>query len=194
MPIWGLISVAVGGTWLCLWRERWRYWGLAAIALGVLTTLTVDPPDVVIDGRGKLLAVKSDDGKLSVSSLRAAPFSRGVWLRRIGQDDNSLPWPRYGPSPDGRLNCDLLGCIYRADGAMVALVSRPEALLEDCQIADVIVSTVPVRGGCPRPHTIIDRFDLWRNGTHALWLDDGRVRVESVNGSRGARPWVLPPA
>ncbi len=194
MPVWGLILVAVGGTWLCLWHGRWRLWGLAAISFGALTTYAVDPPDVLIDGRGKLLAVKSEDGRLTVSSLRAAPFSRGVWLRRVGQDENTLPWPRYGPSPDGRLNCDLLGCIYHSDGSVVALVSRPEALLEDCQIADVIVSTVPVGGGCPAPHTIIDRFDLWRNGTHALWLKDGRVRVESVNGTRGARPWVLRPA
>ncbi len=192
MPLWGLISVAMGGMWLCLWHRRWRLWGLVAIAAGLLGTVTVDPPDVIVDGKGKLLAVKTDDGKLSLSSLRAAPFSRGVWLRRIGQDDATLPWPRYGPSSDGKLNCDLLGCIYHADGAVVALVSRPEALLEDCQIADVIVSTVPVRGACPIPRIVIDRFDLWRNGTHALWLDNGRVRVESVNGARGARPWVGP--
>jgi competence protein ComEC len=194
MPVWGLILVAMGGTWLCLWHGRWRLWGLAAISCGALTTYAVDPPDVLVDGRGKLLAVKTDDGRLTMSSLRAAPFSRGVWLRRIGQDEKTLPWPRYGPSPDGRLNCDLLGCIYHSNGAVVALISRPEALLEDCQIADVIVSTVPVGGGCPAPHTIVDRFDLWRNGTHALWLKDGRARVESVNGTRGARPWVLPPA
>lgn len=193
MPLWGLISVAMGGAWLCLWHRRWRLWGLVAIAAGLLGTVTVDPPDVIVDGKGKLLAVKTADGELSLSSLRAAPFSRGVWLRRIGQDDATLPWPRYGPSPDGKLNCDLLGCIYNAEGVVVALVSRPEALLDDCQIADVIVSTVPVRGACPIPHTVIDRFDLWRKGTHALWLDNGRVRVESVNGLRGTRPWVGPP-
>lgn len=194
MPVWGLIAVAFGGTWLCLWLGRWRLWGLAAIGMGALATFTVDAPDVLVDGRGKLLAVKSDDGNLSVSSLRAAPFSRGVWLRRIGQDEESLLWPRYGPSSDGRLNCDSLGCIYYAEGTIVALVSKPEALLEDCRIADVIVSTVPVTGACPKPHTIIDRFDLWRNGTHALWVDQGRVRVQNVRDSRGIRPWVLPPA
>ncbi len=106
MPIWGLIAVAGGGTWLCVWRGRWRYWGVAAIVLGVLTTFTAVAPDVLVDGRGKLLAVKSDDGNLSVSSRRAAPFSRGVWLRRIGQDEQSLRWPRYGPSPDGKLSCE----------------------------------------------------------------------------------------
>ncbi len=194
MPVWGLVLVAAGGTWLCLWRGRWRFWGLAAMSVGVLTTFATDPPDVLVDGRGKLLAVRNDNGKLMLSSLRAARFTRDVWLRRMGQDEEALQWPRAGSSRDGRLNCDVLGCIYHSDGAVVALVKRPEALLEDCQIANVLVSTVPVRGACPNPHTIIDRFDLWRDGAHALWLDGHRVRVESVNGSRGRRPWVLPPA
>lgn len=194
MPAWGLILVAAGGTWLCLWRGRWRLWGAGVILIGASTTFLVQTPDVLIDGRAKLIAVKGDDGNLTVSSLRAARFSRDVWLRYIGQEERAMLWPRYGPSPDGRLNCDLLGCIYHADGAIIALVNRPEALLEDCQIADVIVSTVPIAGACPTPHTIIDRFDLWRNGTHALWVEGGGVRVKSVNGSRGTRPWVLSPA
>jgi competence protein ComEC len=36
----------------------------------------------------------------------------------------------------------------------------------------------------------VDRFDLWRSGTHALWLEPDGIRVESVAQSRGARPWV----
>ncbi len=40
---------------------------------------------------------------------------------------------------------------------------------------------------------ITDRFDLWREGGHALWLEKGGARVETVNGGRGNRPWVVRP-
>ena len=40
---------------------------------------------------------------------------------------------------------------------------------------------------------ITDRFDLWRKGGHALWLEKGGARVETVNGNRGRRPWVVRP-
>jgi competence protein ComEC len=40
---------------------------------------------------------------------------------------------------------------------------------------------------------VIDRFDLWRNGAHALWLAPGGVEVRSVNQARGDRPWVVKP-
>ena len=54
----------------------------------------------------------------------------------------------------------------------------------------IYTSEVPVTSGCPGPDVIIDRFDLWRQGAHAIWLGEKRVRVESVNTYRGDRPWV----
>ncbi len=91
------------------------------------------------------------------------------------------------------MRCDQAGCIYRARGHTVALIMHPAAFLEDCWVADVIVSVVPLRGtNCPAPQTIIDRFDIWRNGAYALWLDEGRVRVENVRQHQGERPWAPP--
>jgi competence protein ComEC len=41
---------------------------------------------------------------------------------------------------------------------------------------------------------VIDRFDLWREGAHAIWIDEaGIVRVETVASMRGVRPWVQQP-
>ena len=60
-------------------------------------------------------------------------------------------------------------------------------------MADVVISLVPVGGACASASTLLDRFDLWREGAHAIWLRRGAVRVVSVNGVRGDRPWVLRP-
>jgi competence protein ComEC len=89
------------------------------------------------------------------------------------------------------LRCDDLGCIHRAGGEIVALVRHPLALLDDCRKATVVVSAEPVRVHCPSARLVIDRFDLWREGTHALWFDGNDVRVESVAAHRGDRPWVV---
>ncbi len=40
------------------------------------------------------------------------------------------------------------------------------------------------------PRVVIDRFDLWRRGGHAIWLSPEGVRVETVRAHRGERPWV----
>ena len=182
MPMWGLVAIALGGLWLCLWRRRWRLWGLVAVSAGLASIALVRPPDILIDDRGKLLAVRTERG-LALSKPRAASFVGGTWLRRAGLV--AEPWP----GSDGRLVCDSEGCIYRARGHVVALVKAEGALAEDCWVAGLVVSVVPVLRRCASA-TVIDRFDLKRQGAHAIWLEDGGVRVMSVNGERGERPWV----
>ena len=189
MPVAGLAAFALGGLWLCLWRRPWRLFGAVGMAVGLASFLLARPPDLLVDDSGNLLAVRDEVGHLTFSTLKAGRFDREVWLRRAGQDSEPGVWPVDGATPDGRLACDAMGCIHRVGGHVVALVRRPEALIDDCAIADVVISNVPV-GRCPSARTVIDRFDLWRGGAHALWLDGDTVRVESVGTRRGDRPWV----
>lgn len=191
LPLWGLVLVALGGLWLCLWQRRWRLVGLAPVAAGLLTIALYRPPDVLVTGDGRLMAVRGPQGELSLSSDRVARFSAGIWLRRAGQAEARV-WPATGAAAGGWLTCDPLGCIYRARGQVVALVRDGRALAEDCRVATIMVSLEPVpRRRCPGPEVLIDRFDLWRNGAHALRLGPGAVDVKSVRDHRGARPWVV---
>ncbi len=190
MPTAALAAIAGGGLWIALWRFRWRYWGVAGMAGGLVLALLTNPPDVLVDGQGRLLAVRAGDGTVAVSNLRRARFERGVWLRRFGLDDAIATWPETGISPDQRLSCDLQGCLYRQNGRLVALAFGEAALAEDCWAADVVISVVPVRRPCPARTGVIDRFDLWRDGGAAIWIGQKSIRIETVNGVHGDRPWV----
>ncbi len=189
MPAWGLAVVAAGGLWLCLWQRRWRLLGVAAIAVGLTSIAAAPRPDILINHTGSLMAVRDADGGLAVSSNRRDRFVRDMWLRRDGQAV-AAAWPREGASADGRLMCDPLGCLYRRDGHTVALVRDPRALAEDCAVADVVVASVPVPWFCPAG-TVVDRFDVWRHGAHALTFTRRGVVVDSVGRSNGDRPWTL---
>jgi competence protein ComEC len=193
MPTWGLILIALGGAWLCLWQRRWRLWGIPAIACGLLSIALVRSPDVLVDGQGKLLAVRSDSGDLMFSSKRRSRFEQEIWMRMSGTDGPGDSWPDPGLSSDGRLSCDSLGCLYRVNQRTVALIYGDGALIEDCWSADVVISTEPIRSRCPATR-VIDRFSLWRQGGHALWLGEDGILVESVNGRRGRRPWSTRPS
>jgi len=72
---------------------------------------------------------------------------------------------------------------------VVALVTDSRALPEDCRRADIVISAVPVRGSCAGARLVVDRFDLWREGAHAIWLEDENIRVETVSGVNGTRLW-----
>jgi competence protein ComEC len=192
MPAAGLALIVLGGLWLCLWRGRWRLYGLVLVVIGLASPAITRPPDILVAGDGKLLAVRAADGSLAFSSGRAGRLAGEMWLRRAGQSERRL-WPRRDASADGALSCDNLGCLYRAGERRVALVLDPRALAEDCRAADLVISVEPVGRGCRRAVPAIDRFDLWREGAHAVWLAaDREPRIESVADWRGTRPWVPP--
>ena len=78
MPTVGLVLVALGGLWLCLWRRAWRLAGIAGIAMGFATIALERPPDVLVDGAGRLLGVRADGGLMISSSRRpASPLRSG---------------------------------------------------------------------------------------------------------------------
>ncbi len=188
MPLAGLVLVAVGGLWLCLWRYRWRYLGLAAIAAGAATIPLTPGPDIIVSGDARLMAARLADGRLSLSHGNRERFRANIWLERSGQSTADT-WPEAGGTPDSRLVCDRLGCTYRVAGLEIALLRDGRALDEDCRRSDVVISAVPVRTRCPNPTLLIDRFDLWRSGTTALWVRRGRVSIRTVAQMQGNRPW-----
>ena len=191
LPGWGLAVVTLGGLWLFLWRRTWRYAGIAGILAGGLAIATADTPDILIDGDAKQVAVRDQTGGLRVSG-RANSFVAETWLRRDGIA-SAVRWPRRSdrrPADDGGVRCDELGCVTTIDGQTVAIAYTRGALEDDCRRADIIISFVPVRGPCPSAHLVVDRFDLWRSGAHAIWLSGGGIRVETASHLLGRRPWV----
>ncbi len=189
MPLAALVSIALGGLWLCLWRRAWRLLGLLPILAGAMAAALTVPPDVLASGDAKLMAVRDGANGLYLSSAKLRRFDAGIWRRRLGLED-SEPWPHLGDAAEGRLTCDPLGCIYRTRGQVVALSGDGRGLADDCAVASLVISREPVRGRCKGPDLVIDRFDLWREGGHAIWLGEQEIRVETVRERRGDRPWV----
>ena len=184
MPTLGLLLTAFGGLWLCLWRHAWRLLGGIPFIAGLASTPLAERADILVDGEAKIFAVRLADDRLALSSTRTARYDGESWLRRNGQMA-SATWP----GDEAALRCDTSACIYRTEGRVVALVYDERALVEDCCIADVVVSLVPIRGNCPSAKALIDRFDIWREGAHAVYLDGEAIAIESVTSRHGTRPW-----
>ena len=190
MPDIGLALVVLGGLWLCLWTRRWRLLGLLPILLGLASIALNPKPDVLVEREARLFGLRDESGRLWLSSRRSARFTADVWLRRLGLWEAER-LPSNGAAEDAPVVCDGLGCIARFGDKTLAVVRDGRALLEDCDQADVVVSLVAVpRGTCDGPDVVIDRWDLWHDGTHALRLSGSQIVVETVSDERGSRPWT----
>jgi len=189
LPSWptgALVAICLGGLWLAFWQTQWRVFGLAPMAFGVALALTHESPDILIDRDGKNVAVRVSDGELVVLSNRRAKFAADSWARRSGQSAPS--------ETKGRFSCDSEGCIVRDPADPKISYIRAAAIAEEeCQRADILISQVPlprrIRNICRSQILVIDRFDLWRYGAHAIWIRGTHWHVEHAAGVRGNRPW-----
>ena len=193
IPATGLVLIAGGGLWLCLWRGRVRTAGVVSIFFGIATAALVTPPDLVIGRDGALVAVRKADGAMALTDARGKSFERDLWLRRLAVREASA-WPDAGLGPSGAIGCDGAGCIVRLGGGRTVALIREAAAAEDCGRADyaVLLTRLP-RRLCRGAEVVVDGYVLWRDGAHAVrFTEDGPV-VDTVRAHRCDRPWSRSP-
>jgi competence protein ComEC len=213
LPLIGLILMSLGLVWLCLIIGRLKWLGLALIGAGCLTPLAVRPPDILASGDGKLVAMLGTDGDYRFSSMRAGKIAAETWLRRNAQEKR-LPFPLV-PLPlielgshQARINamrapaakpvdaaangiCTKDWCRFDTRMGYVAVALTEAGAAPACATSRLVISLEPVEGSCRAADYVIDFFDLWRHGAHAIWIDgDGSFDVRRATDV-GERPWKL---
>ncbi len=184
MPLAAFLCIIGGALFVMLWQGRARYAGLSVMALSLLFIELHQPPAVLVSSSGQLIALRDSEGGLAVQSLRRERFAAEIWARRNGVKTEDLG--RWKDSD--YMNCDEWGCRAEQDGRRIAIALHTAAQEEDCAWADILISPEPLRVRSCRAETAIGRFDLWRDGAHAVWLDG---TVKSVASARGTRPWTV---
>lgn len=189
-PVTALLFVVFGGLWIALWRKRWRWFGLAPIAVGLIIAVLTTAPDLIVGRDGATIAVRLPDGRLGFVREPKDEFAAEAWLKRDG--DERTPAEAIATHRDG-VKCDAWGCATRmSNGAQVIFSFRSESLPEDCAKALVLVSAAPTFGRCRGPKLVIDRNDVGNKGAFAVWVGEG-VRYTTVQNERGDRPWSQSP-
>ena len=193
MPAWpiaALVLLSLGGLWTLIWRHGWRWLGLVPMAAGVAVAMTNPSPDLLVARDSMTVAVRGSDGLLRFVRPARDDYSAGEWLKRDGDKRDA---DAAVATPNDGVRCDAYGCIAKArDGTLIAVPARIDALAEDCAEARIVVSAEPARRFCNGPQLVIDRIDIARAGGYAVWLGEP-LRVETVEGERGRRPWSAQP-
>ena len=138
---------------------------------------------MLISGDGHNVAVRGKDGRLHLMRSTKDAFLIKEWLA-ADADARGVA----DPSLANGISCDEVGCILPlSDGAFVSLALRPEALVDDCDRAVLIVTASQPPTGCAA--TVIDRDRLRRQGAMALRRPGDGFAIEAVRPNGFDRPW-----
>jgi competence protein ComEC len=185
MPAVSLTVITLGGLWICLWRQKWRWLGLLPVLCGGLYPLYTFYPDILVSPDGKEWAARLDDGRLAVADLRHNDFVTTQWQEKLGMVE--LVDVRDLSDEEQQVRCDAMGCVYHHGTHVVAMPKLDAAALEDCEKADIIIAPFVIKNCAAQ--TIIDDHALWLHGAHTIRFDDDKVLVNFVRERRGLRPW-----
>ena len=180
MPLASLVLIALGGLWLAIWRTAWRWWGFGSMLVGVVLAFLAPKPDMLVAADATTIAVRGEDGLLHFLRKPKNNFVARQWLQRDG--DSRAVAEAVG-MPGTR--CDGLGCVVNRP-PMIASGLRPEALLEDCVRAVVVINAAV--GPCKGPAVFIDGKQAADGQGWSIRLSP--LSATSVRKWRGDRPWV----
>jgi competence protein ComEC len=179
IPVEGLAILSFGLAWIGLWRTRLRLLGLLPILAGLASPLVVALPDVLVAADARLIGYHSGGQLLLLKTNGGSEFTQDAWQQY---------WNT--PDPVG-LDCASKNCLLAsAEGGASAILVRGETDPSLCAAA-LLISAEPIRLQCREPVAWVDRFSVWRDGAHAIWLGPGPIRILTDREARGDRPWVI---
>ena len=190
-PLLSMMAMSAGLIFLCLWQGWTRLVGLVTILAGIGLADLRQEPDIVIERRGATVAFRADNRLLAFPAQRKARFSVEKWLLHEG-DFTSFKQALERPG----WSCTATACHALVKGRRLLFLrgdTADGAAATLCGDAEIVIAAVPLRGACRGARLRIDRFDLWRKGAHAIYLDGDLWRVLSARDEQGRRPWAVAP-
>ncbi|MEH6662019.1 MAG: ComEC/Rec2 family competence protein [Parasphingorhabdus sp.] len=184
--------VLLGGLWLCLWRERWRYWGLAPVLIGGLMIVATRAPDIYITGDGRHVGIRNDRGELAMLRTRSGDFIRDMIRENAGVEGESQALEDW---PNADCNSDSCLVTLHADGRdWQILATRSShyisalALSAACRRADIVVSERRLPESCQPRWLKADRSLLSQVGGMTINLEN--QKISTALGWTGRHIWT----
>ncbi len=165
-PDFILTLYVIGGLWLCLWHQAWRYLGGGVLALAFVLSLalTREQADIIVSEnviatRGAARSNASRDNENLLYSSAPAAWLVGQWLRADG--DERSAWQVYDRK---KFPCSKGLCITQAQGKKIIFARRSVACE---QKADVFIGET-----CVGTQLTIRPQALREHGTHLIYFRD----------------------
>lgn len=181
----------IGGLWLFLWRTRWRWLGLAPVALASVLVLVQPAPDLLVTGDGQHVAINPPQGPMILLRRQTGDYALQSLSEGAAFQGEAMAIEDW---PGARCNADFCSLVL-ASGPQrhSVLIGRsrervPErALAAACRRADIVIAGRWLPASC-RPRWIkADRALLDRTGGLAIYLEQRSVRT--VAQGHAGHPW-----
>jgi len=200
-PSWSFISfviVILSALFVILWKGMGKIIILPFIIFALFISQTNIMPSILVSASHKLFLFKDDNEQIYVSTRMNDRFVLKNWERLYGVPEKStfvLPYKGEDKTINNNItsvendNCGEQGCRLTINGYKVSFSRQSYISDQECLWADILITTDPIKKKSCDAQYIIDKFDTWKYGAHAIWLKPNKVIIKNVAQSSANRPW-----
>ncbi len=188
VPLASAIALALGASILCLASRQAKYAGGILLIAGFVLAQFNGFPDLLIERTAANTAFRNSSGELVFANQHRGRFAAEKWLQANGEEVAF----KQAAARTG-WTCEARSCRSGIKGKVIGYFLDGEGAQPACTGHDIIIAAYPLRGACKSVPTRIDRFDVWRMGSHAIVIEGGTTAITTARGSSGNRPWVVVP-
>ena len=170
---------------LCIFQTRTRFVGLLLIGCAMGSLFLNSRPQIFVDGTGKVLVVRTDEGLMKVQTHSPTSYALTSWLRLEGVTDAKGQGASYQS-----LICEKGICYFTVANRKFAYVKQIPILRTACRSAEIIITPFYAPRRCAAKW-IIDKKRLKASGGHLLTISGDNVTVVTVRDHRGHWPWSV---
>lgn len=195
-PQWsfiGFITLITAAVTLVTAKNRFKPIVFILSFITLQRILISHQPDILIHADHKLMLFRTAQNRAYVNDKRNSRFVREEWAKNLGMLDNSISSLSYKGDNANNTDhqfCQEEGCRFIIKEQKISFVRHPYILDEECQWADILISKSPIRIKCKSP-IIIDKFDSWEWGSHAIFIQNGTTYIKTVRHKNLNRPWSV---
>lgn len=190
MPVGAYLLMIGSGIWFCLWRSAARLLAVVPFLIGAVWAASVYPPDVLISGDGRHVAIRGDEG-MYLLRPRAGDYVRDM-IASVSAEKQA------GAIDDlsaARCNSDLCvadmergGVHWRVMATRSPYLVSWHDMIAACEQADIVVSDRRLPRSCLPQWLKIDRQTLEKTGGLQIRLD--AREIVSVRTDQDDHPWL----
>ncbi len=192
MPDAAFALMVTGGLWLALWRTRWRRLGLAPLVIGAARALMTPPPDLLVTGDGRHVAIRTPTG-LAFLRDRVSDYTQDMLTVNAGFEGTP---DLLSERADARCSRDLCLATRTTGGRQWRILATRSGynlpapdLTTLCRQVDIVVSDRRLPKKCLPRWLLLTPKTLSRTGGLALTLSSGRLQTVLTPGDE--HPWSL---
>ena len=188
LPFVGFCLFVIAGLYFITVKGRLKVFAFVPLSLALVVMMSTRPADVMISEDGKLAGIYKDH-QLYVTESRKGRFTQKQWKAHVGLHGEDRAKGFLASGCVEGICCDDDGCHTEVGGVRLSFLKNKYAIRESCENADVVIAPFHVSRKICTSSSILDWDNYKREGGHLLWMDNGVLKINTVESGRGIRPW-----